>query len=427
MKVLIVSHNVLSPSSAMGKTLLSYFSDFSPDELAQFYIHSEVPIDASVCTRYYRFTDLDALWARLPCILTGHALGAADIRTDRASARTDTGTVGSLYQYGRRRSPLIYAARNLVWKTAFWKSPALKTWLRETDPDVIFFASGDYSFLYDAACWMADTLRVPLVVSCMDDYYCNNINADRFLGGFLHRQFLRHVRRTMEHAQLVLVICDAMREAYAARFPVRCETLYTGAKERAARPVPERGSVSYLGNLGHLRHRALIEVGRALQAAALPDGPRWIDVYSAEKRPKILNEMTEENGIHFHGMISAEETAAVMAHSMAVLHVESFDEKEMARVRFSVSTKIADSLMNGPCLIAYGPEGIASVDYLRTHEAAWVISDPEQLESALRVILTDPALRAGTVERARALAQANHRADAVSQKVHAWLQEVIEE
>ena len=47
-RVLIVSHNVFSRTSNMGKTLLSYFRDFQPDEIAQFYIHSEIPTDDSI-------------------------------------------------------------------------------------------------------------------------------------------------------------------------------------------------------------------------------------------------------------------------------------------------------------------------------------------------------------------------------------------
>ena len=56
MRVLIVSHNVFSATESMGKTLMAYFSAFKPEELAQFYIHSQVPTQDN-CSRYYRMTD----------------------------------------------------------------------------------------------------------------------------------------------------------------------------------------------------------------------------------------------------------------------------------------------------------------------------------------------------------------------------------
>ena len=48
MRVLILSHNVFSETNNMGKTLLSYFQDFSPEELAEFYIQEKEPKIASL-------------------------------------------------------------------------------------------------------------------------------------------------------------------------------------------------------------------------------------------------------------------------------------------------------------------------------------------------------------------------------------------
>jgi len=50
---------------------------------------------------------------------------------------------------------------------------------------------------------------------------------------------------------------------------------------------------------------------------------------------------------------------------MVIIHTESFSPRTQKMIQYSVSTKIADSLLNGPCLIAYGPEKLASIDYLK--------------------------------------------------------------
>lgn len=60
MKVLIISHNVFSKTDNMGKTLSTYFSSFKSDELAQFYIHSQIPT-LDICSNYYRITDKEAI------------------------------------------------------------------------------------------------------------------------------------------------------------------------------------------------------------------------------------------------------------------------------------------------------------------------------------------------------------------------------
>lgn len=60
LKVLLISHNPITTYNNMGKTFLSLFSAFKPEELCQFYLYPTVP-DTDCCGSYYRFTDRDAL------------------------------------------------------------------------------------------------------------------------------------------------------------------------------------------------------------------------------------------------------------------------------------------------------------------------------------------------------------------------------
>ena len=53
MKVLIISQPVLSKTNNMGKTLMGYFRDFSPDDISQLYLHEGVPENTDVCEKYY--------------------------------------------------------------------------------------------------------------------------------------------------------------------------------------------------------------------------------------------------------------------------------------------------------------------------------------------------------------------------------------
>ena len=94
-------------------------------------------------------------------------------------------------------------------------------------------------------------------------------------------------------------------------------------------------------------------------------------------------------------------------------------------VRFSVSTKIAESLMYGPCLLAYGPEGIASIDYLKENDAAYVITQPDRLAEGLTEILSNAKLREQIMGNARALAARNHDPEVNSKKLYQWLERVI--
>lgn len=404
-KILVISHNVFSVTENMGKTLVSYFKDFAQQDLAQFYIHSEVPT-SPVCSNYYRVTDKEmirSVFGRK----TGKIFTEKDVETGRATSRTDSGTTARLYQKARKRTPIIYILRNLWWKLGHWNNQKLQGWLNSFNPDCVFFASGDYTFLYQIALKIAKSRNIPLYVCCVDDFYFNNKNSGAFLGKWQHKRFMKSVQKTVQYATKLFCICNKMSQDYGRYFQKQCVTLPTAATFNSPISTGQNLQISYLGNLGYNRHLQLAEIGRALKSLNL--GIRCIDVYSSESRPEILKHLTMQNGVRFHGAVSANQVQKIMAQSLAVIHTESFDPVIQRSVQYSVSTKIADSLMSGTCLFAYGPKSIASMEYLSQNGAAVCAFSKAQLPQVLTGLLTNAVLRNSTVQNALALAQKNHR------------------
>ncbi|MBO5040132.1 MAG: glycosyltransferase [Clostridia bacterium] len=407
-KVLVVSHNVFCKTSSMGKTLLSYFEQWGTDNVAQFYIHSEVPTDDSCCVNYYRVTDKEmvkSVFTRR----SGSRFGKSDIQKDRVSSRTDEGLSAAIYQKARKRTPFIYFARNLIWRLGRWNTKKLRKWIDEFNPDAVFFASGDYAFMYIVARKIAKMKNIPLYVCCMDDYYINNKNESRFGGRLTHKAFMKQVKKTVSASAGMFTICEKMKEDYFKMFGVPCHTLHTAASFEGPLSCEKKtGAISYIGNVGYNRHKQLISLGRALRSIESEVPCACIDVYSSEKRPEILRDLKPENGINFHGEISSDEVKNVMAESMFLIHTESFDGESRKAVAYSVSTKIADSLASGTCLIAYGPEEIASIKYLADNQAAFCIFDDHNLSDRLKVIINDTKRYSEIVDNARALSIKNH-------------------
>ena len=393
MRVLVISHNVFSNTENMGKTLVSYFKDFGQENLAQFYIHSEIPT-ADICNNYYRVTDKEMIKSVFG-FKSGNILKEKDIQTNRKTTRTDVGAEAKLYRVAIKRTPLIYIMRNLWWKLGHWYNKQFKTWLNEFNPDCIFFVSGDYAFMYDVALKVAKSRNIPLYISCVDDCYLNNKNRSRFLGDF------------QRYSSAIFCICDSMTEDYEKLFNKKCVTIHTAASFDGRLEGEKKRKISYIGNLGYNRYLQLVDIGLALKQ--LGTDIDQIDVYSPEKREEILKLMTAENGIAFHGSIPADEVKKVMAESLAVIHTESFDENIKNSVKYSVSTKIADSLMSGTCILAYGPEEVASIKYLSDNNAAYCITSKEKLSSGLSELLTNEDIRNTIVKNALELANKNHK------------------
>ncbi len=412
MKVLIVSHTCIGRTSNMGKTLFGYFRSFSPEELAQVYLHSQVPEEDGLCGSSYRFTDLDAL-RHFFFLRSGGTVfrGAAREPEKRA------GWTRPLYRFGEKRTALGYGLRELLWRKEPWNRKDFWDWVEEFSPDVVFLAAGDYGFLYKIAQKVASRRGIPLAVCYVDDYFLHNRNSGTWLGRWVHCRFCRQARQTVQQAAEVYGICQSLAEEYAVLFEKPCRVLHTPASVEEGPLARQRDGIAYLGNLELGREENLVEIGRTLKNVNLPKGPHFLDVYSGTADPALVRQMCPENGIRFHGAVSAQTVADVMKNSLAVVHTESFLPRFQEITRFSVSAKIPDILTAGPCLLAYGPEGVASMAYLREAGAAYCITGREKLAQGLEEILTKEKLREEILGNARCLARENHG----SSPLRGWL------
>lgn len=406
-RVLVISHNVFSASGNMGKTMESLLGGVEPEHLAQLYFHSEVPT-RRCCLRYFRVTDRDMLRSvplRRP---VGRAYGPDDIDQGRAVSRTDQGLEARVYQFSRRRTPLIYLLRDLLWRLGRWDTPALRAWIQSFQPDVIFFSAGDYTFSYRIACRISRRYGIPMLMWCCDDYY---IAAKRTLSPLYHlhrRSLLQWARCAASQSPMLLTISREMQEDYAALFGVPAETVRIPvAMNPCAMPPEQRKGVVYAGNLGLHRIEPLLELGRALHRGNVP-GCQHIDVYSGERNDETLRRLRSAEGIVFHGDLPGQDIPALLGRAKYLVITEAFDKATRQRTHYSLSTKIGESLASGACIVAYGPEEISSMRYLAAYQAACMLHRAEDAPSQLRWLEENPVLYQGYAQRAAALASRAH-------------------
>ncbi len=405
MKVLVISHNVFSMTSSMGKTLVNFFDDVAPENIAQLYFHKQIPT-TDICARYYRITDFDIVKKKKGMI--GDIFTSADVKKDLTSERVDTGREANIYQLGKKRKPYMYIGRNLIWSSKKWHNKKLFDWIDDFNPDIIFFASGDYVFSYKIAMCIAEYKNIPIVTYVCDDYYFVSRKSISPLYYINKMQYKATLKKLFAKHKNAIAICDKITTDYSKEFNINCKTIMTSSSLEAFEPKSADGDVvvSYLGNMGYDRHLQILEIGKAL--SEISGGKLFIDVYSAEKRSEITGQLTEENGISFHGSVSYDKVIEIMKNSDVLIHTEAFDKISRDKVRYSVSTKIADTLKCGRCLFAYGPADVASVEYLVNNDCACVAVSKAELKDKLKDIVFNAESRNRYVDNALKLADKNH-------------------
>lgn len=405
-KCLIISHNVIGLNGNMGKTLHAYFSAWPEEKLCQLYFHSEIPT-TTFCRQYFRITDVDMVKA-LPFKRPGTELRSEDIDTQAMTTRVDEGRVAELYQKGRQRKPWMYLARNTLWGLGLWKSKQLDAWIKKCNPDVIFYAAGDYTFSHKIAHYISKKYDIPMITSIVDDYYFYRKNNSGPLAKWNTWRFRQTMKKTVKRSSYMLYIHPAMQRKYQETFPVQGAVLHANApvyNRPESKQPPLR--ISYLGGLGYNRHLALKEIGQTIRRL-ISDGSVLLDVYSSEPRQEILAHLTEENGIRFQGQVSFDLVQQVIQNSNIVVMAEYSDPEIQEQIRYSLSTKVSECLGSGRCLLAYGPAEAGSISYLLENKVGCVATTPQELEEKLKEILFSPEARAAYAKGQRELALKNH-------------------
>ena len=401
-RVLVISNNSFSDTSANGRTLGNLFYGWPKNHLAQFCVSSD-GLKTDLCDNYFCITDKEALKAFL-CFqkARGHILVPQNKK-----AIMGTQGVG-------KKGLLSMLIRNIVWGNQRWKSEAFMKWVRDFNPEVLLLFFSDSSFILNIATTLSTELKVPLVSFNTEGFYFfkkNYYRTKSFFDGVLFPVlqgfYKRQVEKTMRYVSSSIYLNQWLQNDYCEVFGGRSYVIYTSSSIQYEKRVfnVEKPTFSYIGNLNIKRPEALTEVADVLQSI----NPSYkIDVYG-----RILNSATRElfsahKGIVYKGFIGYEDVKRVIRESDILFHVESQDKELEESLRYGFSTKIADSVSSGTCFIIYGPSNIACSQYVIKTQAGWFADNKIDLQSCIMEALFYKDKREFVLNNARIVSSKNH-------------------
>ncbi|MBV7508969.1 hypothetical protein KW850_27585 [Bacillus sp. sid0103] len=420
-RVLIISHNCLSTSGSNGRTLANFFDGWPIEKLAQFYIYNEIP-DSSVCNNYFRVLDTEALRAFIKREKVGQKVNPNSTVVPDNKEKS----MNNLYQKHRKRNSLNYIARNLIWNSKRWKSDKFTQWVDNFQPELIVLQVGDYEFMYKIALDIANGRNIPLVLYNSEDYYFKDRKYLSPLYHYYRYRYKKRFERVISYASHSIYNCDILQETYNKRFVHPSTVIMTSTdivplqnKKKNITPI-----VSYLGNLGVGRHEPLIEIANALQQI---NPEILLDIYGKTPNLEVKSAFEKCKGIQYRGLVPYEEVVQVMHNSDLLVHIENFSEFYKWDLKHAFSTKIADSLGSGTCLLMYGPGGLACTQYLVQTNAACVVTEQSKLKSQLAKLLADESLRNSYKSKALKIIGERHDAKSNQEKFHGLLCKIMRE
>lgn len=424
----MISHNSFSSFQNMGRTLKSLFGSFPKESVYQLYFHSSYP-DIDISNSMFRITDNEIINSiKNPKYKPGFIVDKTFIKSNNKlfeSRKSES------YHKAKKKNKHLVVIRDLLWAMQSWDTEKLNNWIRDIKPNVIFLAAGDAIFPYAITMKLAKRFHIPLVVYFCDDYY---FYRDSFKSPLyqLHQVLLRKkIEKIGQNAKNVFYISPSMEKEYRSIVGKRGFTSMTpfqsqiksdsGSNHEPNKPL----IITYTGNVSINRWKTLKYLGQVLSEINHKNTKAIINIYSGSNDSEIIEQLSIDGSMKFIGNINYAEVVKVLKQSDILLHVESFESKDIDRVKHSVSSKIPDYLIANRLILAVGPQEVASISYLKENLAAFTICSLDNLKNGLEDIIENYNQYSYLIENANSLANSNHVEDKNSTLLKKQLQEVI--
>ena len=399
-RLLIFSHNCLSKTGSNGRTLANYLRGWPKEKLAQFYMHPEQP-DQEMCDHFFCLPDTVVLRSILKrCPANGVTCQAEDAPTAAKKAK------------GIQKNSAIFLARDMAWKSPFWDRSALDRWVADFAPEGILVQAGDAGFLFRLAIRYSKLYHAPITVYNTEGYYFKKVsyleeNAfTRLLYPLVARGFRKDYDRLVKASAAQIYNCQMLRDDYEAVYHTGGQVIMPTSDFTNEPVCPQKKrQLVYAGNLSLNRHRSLIELACAVGKA---DPALWIDVYGKAPNAEVQQALESCPYIRMHGFIPYAQLQQILRESRYLVHIESFDSFYKEDLKYAFSTKIADSLASGSCLVVYAPENMAASRYLKDTDAAVLICRQTELDATVAQMLGSESRWDAISAAGRRLAEENH-------------------
>lgn len=414
-RVLLVNVEPISRRTATGITMGNLFRGWSRDRIAQIYCDEKEP-DESICGKSWKLEVHDLImpeWVRNKFIdLRRQSQQAA--ATQNKPAQPETFRTADIKTQAVRIMKKVFL-RCLEF-SSFRIGQELDAWVRDFKPDVIYSVLGNLHML-KLVQDISGRLMVPVVPHFMDDWIVS-LPSEILLDKYLKLQLLKRTRQIMRDAPVMLVIGEAMAEEYHKRYGyvflpfMNCiESTITNKPKCQVNNRNEFRFV-YAGGLHLGRWELLQEIGQALTVLSDFGVKSVIDIYTVNISDEILAEISKQNIIKYKGVLSPEKVINVISVYDGLLHLDSFEEQLKEYTRFSISAKLPEYFSSGTAIFAYGPEDIASINYITANNCGMVVGSKNQslLKNSLSRFIYNSKERTKMSECARKLCIKNHDA-----------------
>lgn len=418
MKLLILTRSAWKNNNASGNTMSNFFGGWDEGNISNIYCRMELPSN-EVCKQYYDITEKDII----KNFITPWKIGKEVRNTGKEKSVIQKNNEKSerkmLDFFRKNRYSIFLFARESIWFFGNWKNKKLNKFLVDVNPDIIFCSATGVHYFNKILMYCKKKTKAKLVLFFADDTY----SYKSFMPISLLYQFIsrRHINNIVSHADKIYGASLKLCQEYSLIFGQEITPLYKGCffgnyeiKTSISSPI----KIVYAGNLFYGRWKILKALADEIESVNKDSVKIVLEIFTtATITDEIDAALNRGESSNIKGALPYEDVKVELQKADIVLHVESFEPKQIKTTRLSFSTKIIDCMQSGSCMLAIGPKNIASIEYLGNIEGPIVITDISRIGVTLKSILECPEIILSKAISLREYAMKYHNVNIVQDKL----------
>lgn len=415
-KVLVVGTNPWREDGT-AHTLKNIFSCWDSKRVALIYSKSDLPY-TQTAGRFFQISENEVIRTVFkPWFCVGKEVGSTE-KVDENLVREERARYAKAH---KKHSMVLTLCRELVWLLGHWKGKALKGFVKDFEPDMLFIPIYPTVYMGWIQRFVIKLTKKPFVCYLADDNY--SYDSCSSLLEYVHRFWLRkNVKWLSTHSDQMYVIVEKEKEetdmCFGTDSLILTKSIDFTSRPYTSHPLNKTLQFVYTGSLIIGRDKTMVLIADAINEINIEYGEvkAELNIYSKDEPVDELMSRLNNGASYHRGFIQRSEVDRVQSEADVVVFAESLVGKSANIAKLSFSTKITDYLANGKCIFAVGKDYIAPIDYFIRNDSAIVSTNESQIKKNLKMLIENPALIEEYSRKAYDCAVRNHEKSMVDKR-----------
>ena len=388
MNILVFSGGTWDDTKENGNTFSNFFNGkvWENDNFFNIYLRKSIP-NNPVCKNYFQLPASDMIKYYFKPNKIGKKIILENNYRDNLVTEIKSNEQKYINIIHTYSLSFIYNLMNHIYRKQKWLNDALKNYIKTANPDIFFAFATNVSILKPTIEYIKKNTTAKIVLFISDDFYesySKKIITER-------NKLKKEFSDIISMADKIYGITDELCNKYSKLFNKNIEILHKGCsfdyniKNKTNNPI----KFVYAGNLLYGRAKILSKIAKAIEKSNTINSKKaMLEIYTGTAvTDKLKQQLNITNSSIIMGKREYNAIKKIENEADYVLHVESFDKKQIETVKFSFSTKIIDCMQCGSCFVAIGPKQIASIKYVKKVPGVHVITNINMIEDEIIALI----------------------------------------